>query len=113
MKLYQSGPHMHISYYRLSKFYEHLVLAPKSLRLRDFFFYLPGFAYMRDLLSLTSPINHTRAGAPRAWPWAPAGLRLRTTNRARRGAPAYAFDFPRENLGASSLLKNGFLSFPS
>lgn len=56
MKLYQTGPHMHISYYRLSKFYEHLVLAPKSFQLRDFFFlffffiYLSEFDYKQNLL---------------------------------------------------------------
>lgn len=55
MKLYQTGPHMHISYYRLSKFYEHLVLAPKSFQLRNFFFffffiYLSEFDYKHNLL---------------------------------------------------------------
>lgn len=49
MKLYQTGPHMHISYYRLSKFFEHLVLAPKSFRLRHFFF-KSEFDYKENLL---------------------------------------------------------------
>lgn len=39
MKLHQTGPHTHISFDCLSKFYEHLVLAPKSFQLRDLFFY--------------------------------------------------------------------------
>lgn len=34
----------------LSKFYEHLVLAPKSIQLRDFFFNLSEFDYKQNLL---------------------------------------------------------------
>lgn len=104
MKLYQTGPHMHISYYRLSKFYEHLVLAPKSFQLRDFFFY---FFFLSIYLSLTtSRICYNSSPPPRGWlctdrptwTWAPAWLHVRHINHVWHGVAVHVFYFPRENL---------------